>query len=101
MWKGTAAASISLDSPVADFPSVHDKRKLDRRLSSRGMEGKYERFLSVNEKNPHFSKDACGSFPCIRSLSVISALVCFLIGTHLNLYPREIDVPLHHYRPAS
>ena len=83
MLKATATASIALDSPVADVPSVHEERKLDRRSSSREMEGKYERFSSVNEKNLHFSKDACGRFPCIRSLSAISALVCFLIGTHL------------------
>ena len=83
MLKSTATASISLDSPVADFPSVHDERKPSGTLGEREMEGKYERFSSVNEKNPHFSKDACRRFPCIRSLSAISALICFLIGTHL------------------
>ncbi len=114
MLKATATAGVSLDSPVADFPSVHDERKLNQRLSSqctpkidgdaaggfaeqsaeRGMEGKYERFSSVNEKNPHFSKDACGRFPCIRSLSAISAPVCFLIGTHLRASSRfRPDLP--------
>ena len=98
MLKATATASISLDSPVAGFPSVHDERKPGGTPGKRGMEGKRERFSSVNEKNPRFSKDAYGRFPCIRSLSAISALVCFLIGTHqmesLYFFAKTMYIPL-------